>query len=127
MSDRKSVSFRLSALLAIGLVLSFTLAACRDDAIGIERQKGDPSNSELLRLKAACDASGGTLARGGILASILCFTPLPDAGQACRTSADCNGMCLVIDDKRSCQKVAPLFGCYTFVEDNGDVLEICVD
>mgnify|MGYP001038047450 CR=1 FL=1 len=107
------------------LLGALALAGCQDD--GFDRQKGDPPVSQLRQDRTACEAEGGTFRRGGIFATYMCFTTLPDAGQSCQQGADCAGECLVTDTGRQCQSVTPMFGCYGYVEDDGEEVEICVD
>lgn len=75
--------------------------------------------------QAACEAHGGTYGHGGLSPDFLCFLPTPDAGKSCSAAADCSGACLA--DTRTCSKVTPKFGCYGFLDEQGQVLEICVD
>lgn len=96
------------------------LAACQPDA---------PAGPEPRLLpeaeRAACLAAGGSIGRGGLLPDEVCFKPTPDAGKACSKASDCSAMCLA--ETRSCSKVSPQFGCFGFLDDAGQVQDICVD
>ena len=96
------------------------LAACQGD-----HQPGDPPASELKANRAACEADGGTFQRGGLLAQFYCLRPNPDAGQACTTSDECVGFCM--SETRTCQAKGPSFGCQSFLDENGETQEICID
>lgn len=120
--------FRIKALSCVLLVAAgLALAGCYGTFEGFTLTADDPPVSELKQMKAECDAQGGYLQRIGMLAEIACVTPLKDGGKACQTSADCEGACMVEEGGRFCQKSAPLLGCYSYVEDDGRVQEICVD
>lgn len=102
-------------LLVLGIL---TLAACVP--------QDPPGPKSIPAKKAACEARGGTYAPGGLFsAEYTCFTENPDAGKSCRKSTDCTGECLA--DTRTCSKVAPMFGCYSYLDVDGKVVEICVD
>ncbi len=107
---------RLLAALAL-----LTLAACQPDAPPRPEGSTDLSAAE----RAACLAEGGTVGRGGMLASEQCFKPLPDAGKSCSTAKDCSGLCMA--DTGTCQAVTPQFGCLEFLDETGQKVGLCVD
>jgi len=71
-----------------------------------------------------CVRGGGSWERAGILNLPTCFPSYSDAGQACSKASDCQGICLA--DTRQCSET-DYFGCYSYLEENGDAVEICVD
>ncbi|MCB6178992.1 hypothetical protein LHP98_12745 [Rhodobacter sp. Har01] len=103
------------------LVLLLALAGCVDKA-----QDGGPEGKPLGDAdRAACLAQGGTVGRGGLFPDELCFRPMPDAGKACTRAGDCEGQCMA--DTMTCSKVTPVFGCYEFMDEQGQKSAICVD
>lgn len=72
-----------------------------------------------------CEENGGTLEFGPLSGSEICVAPTPDAGNACSSSADCSGHCLA--ETSSCTPVAPYFGCYDVLLENGDVATLCME
>lgn len=106
-------------LIAAGLALGL-LASC------VEAPPPGPGGKPLSPAAAAdCLARGGEIGRGGLLPDEVCFLPMPDAGKSCTRAGDCEGQCL--SESRTCSKVAPLFGCYGFLDETGRQLDICVD
>lgn len=101
-------------LLALGLL---ALAGC---------QPTDPAEPQINPAKkTACEAEGGTYARGGLYPDYICFRPTPDGGKSCRKATDCYDTCLA--DTQTCNKVSPMFGCYSYLDEDGKQVEICVD
>lgn len=89
-------------------------------------QPTDPLDPQIdPAQKAACEAEGGTYGRGGLLPGYICFRPLPDAGNSCSKASDCAGSCLT--QTRSCSAMSPMFGCYSYLDEDGKPIEICVD
>lgn len=72
-----------------------------------------------------CEAAGGHWDYGGLRHQQLCFMPQPDAGQACSKASDCNGVCLA--DSKTCSPEHPIFGCYSYLREDGSESMICVD
>ena len=83
------------------------------------------SRAELKAGKAECDARGGDYAPVGLLRMFACITETRDAGQACAKASDCEGVCYA--DTRQCSEVTPLFGCFSYLNEQGEVEEICID
>lgn len=84
--------------------------------------------------KTACEAAGGTWRRGGLSPEPLCFYPMPDASKPCDRKSQCRGQCLVVEPGRRvggmpgrCAEVAPIFGCFDFLDEGGRQRGICVD
>ena len=95
-----------------------------------------------------CAARGGHLKPFlepfGKLQRFYCIRPLADGGKVCSRKSDCLGYCLVDlpltsdkigpsprSDKATpgrCQSEdRPLFGCFTLLDDQGRLVEVCVD
>lgn len=111
-------------LMAVGLVLA-TLQGCepRPDPVAPGTVIYDPHNIE--NQQTACEAVGGTFARGGLAGAMVCFTTPRDAGKRCDTGRDCSGMCLARSN--TCQPVSPLFGCHEIIQDDGRKVTLCID
>ena len=45
--------------------------------------------------------------------------------RSCTKAGDCEGQCLA--DTKTCSKVSPIFGCYDYLDETGQVVGICVD
>ncbi len=75
--------------------------------------------------RTACEAEGGTYAQGGILGNWICFRPTPDAGKSCTRATDCSAMCYA--DTRQCSEVTPVFGCFAYLDEQGQPVGICID
>lgn len=75
--------------------------------------------------RANCEARGGFVAVAGFSANEFCAELLPDAGQACRGPSDCTGYCDA--QTRTCSTHANPYGCYSYLDADGQVVEICVD
>ncbi|GGD43104.1 hypothetical protein [Sinisalibacter lacisalsi] len=74
---------------------------------------------------AACLAAGGRWGPGGLFPEPLCFLPNPDAGKSCARASDCIGTCLA--ESRTCAPEQPIFGCYSFLDDDGAEVTLCAD
>ena len=80
----------------------------------------------------ACSASHGLWAEFGGSGRYYCFVRSHDAGRACNSSADCEGVCVAPNAKgrslggSSCSAELPQFGCNTRVE-GPDTLVECRD
>ena len=82
--------------------------------------------------KAACEAEGGSYARRGRARLYSCAVSYADAGKVCRKASDCEGQCRVEDgasapSQGQCQATSDRFGCYTFLDEKGQPVGICVD
>lgn len=75
--------------------------------------------------RQACEAKGGRYEVGGRAQTLICFTPLPDAGEACETATDCAGFCL--SETKQCSSVTPQFGCIPHLDETGREQVICID
>ena len=70
-----------------------------------------------------CVEMGGQVVTG--FAGPTCAMPTPDAGKSCRKASDCSGSCL--GETMTCSKLAPMFGCYEVVMENGQKASLWVD
>lgn len=106
-----------------------------------EVTEGEPKTIEDMRAaslaeidREACESAGGEVRQEGMLGLYRCVKPYSDAGKSCRSSGECEGKCLVVDDAATgedavgaCQKDDSPFGCYSEVEDGKVANAICVD
>ncbi|MBK8439386.1 MAG: hypothetical protein IPL38_07720 [Rhodobacter sp.] len=103
------------------VLATLALASCVEEGPG-----GGPQGKQLTEAERAdCLMRGGTTGYGGLFPDELCFTPMKDAGQSCTKAGDCEGQCLA--DTKTCSKVSPIFGCYDYLDETGQVVGICVD
>ena len=103
---------RIFAILAV-----IALSSCVDQG---------PQGKKLTEAERAdCLMRGGSTGYGGLFPDELCFTPMKDAGQSCTKAGDCEGQCLA--ETKTCSKVSPIFGCYDYLDETGQVVGICVD
>ena len=73
----------------------------------------------------ACLARGGYVAWAGLSAVEFCAEPTPDAGQMCSRASDCAAVCEA--ETRTCASHFNQFGCYSFLDEDGQAVSICVD
>ena len=81
----------------------------------------DPVRADRL----ACEERGGSYNRTGMYGIWDCVMPAPDAGQSCSRAQDCAGACMA--DTRTCSTILSPMGCYSYLDENGQILEICID
>lgn len=68
------------------------------------------------------------VAKGGSVSGMhgqACVMPTADAGKSCSRSGDCSGTCMA--DTRTCSATDTVFGCYSFLNEKGEVVSLCVD
>lgn len=106
--------------LALGGLFVLALAGCRE----AREAPLPPVGAAKMELEqAACTARGGQwLAEG---AARFCLDRTRDGGEACRTSADCEGKCLA--RSMTCSPVQPLVGCNEIVTSAGLRVSECVN
>lgn len=86
----------------------------------------EPMPTELSATqRAACEARGGFVAVAGFSAHEFCAERLSDGGQSCSRSSECLGYCGA--ETRTCSTHNNAFGCYSYLDENGQAVEICVD
>ncbi len=105
-----------SLILLVGLL---ALSACQEDP-----EMMGKTRAEIRAEQKQCEAKGGSYQRAGMFGKA-CIMKTGDAGKSCKTGKDCEGICF--GDTRTCSPVTPMFGCFSMVEDNGEVVEICID
>jgi len=87
---------------------------------------GEPAPTELSPAeRAACEAEGGLVAIAGFSANEFCAERLIDGGQSCMRSSECSGYCEA--QTRTCSTHNNPFGCYSYLDEDGQAVEICVD
>jgi len=83
-----------------------------------------PEPPLLVQERAACLRAGGQMMlRGGGIHS--CIQPTRDAGRACTSASDCQGLCLARSG--TCAPYQPLFGCHEVFTVPGRRETLCVD
>ena len=105
-----------SLILFVGLL---ALSACQEDPDMMGKTR-----AEIRAEQKECDAKGGSYQRAGMFGKA-CIMDTGDGGKSCKTNKDCEGVCFA--DTRTCSTKTPIFGCFGMVEDNGEVVEICID
>jgi hypothetical protein len=134
----------VSARLALALAAAALLAiSCGDNDNDVSR---DPCDPELHRAaftqcrqaadQAACEAAGGSWARGGLLGDLHCFCPTGQSACPCTDASQCLGTCTgpvpsALDcpgvTTGTCQEVAPFFGCACVPLSEGGFTGLCAD
>ena len=113
------------------LVLPLVLLACvapQDDETTSGAGGADFGYSE--QAKAECEAQKGSYARRGMLGNYTCAIPFADAGKSCSLPGDCEGQCRVESPEATvgkCQATTDPFGCYSYIDEELQVVSICVD
>lgn len=105
----------------LGLIL--LLAACQPEPPGFPQIDGMTGVEET-----ECTGQGGQIVVG--LAGPTCALPTADAGQSCRSGADCDGLCLApaaANGAGQCSPVSPYFGCHEVLVAAGESATLCVD
>ena len=101
------------------LISMLGLAACQ-----VEQDISDRTPSELRIERKKCEAQGGRFLPGA-LSGLVCFLETEDAGKSCSSYFDCQGQCMA--ETRTCSAVTPMFGCFSMLDEDGKVTEICID
>ena len=99
----------------VSLMAVVALGACVDDG----PETLSPAEEQ------ACTARGGYVGVAGFSGAEFCAEPTPDAGAACSRSSDCASYCEA--ETRTCTSHFNQFGCYSYLDDNEQVVSICVD
>lgn len=90
---------------------------------GPEPAVGTRLPPRLADQAGVCAAQGGTLRPRGQGDLWTCVRSTRDAGRACRTGAECEGLCLARSG--SCAPVEPLFGCHDALDRAGRPQTVC--
>lgn len=72
----------------------------------------------------ACEADGGDIGFGGSVGEV-CIRPSPDAGKSCTRSSQCTSYCDA--ETRTCAATDYSYGCYSYLDESGSALSICVN
>lgn len=141
---------RLPSVALAGLMLSLGLSACVVPSEAASDPAAEPTTATVssgmpalpeggegehgysAAAESECLTKGGTYARRGMMGLYSCALPYADAGKVCRKASDCEGQCRIEDmdpDTKvgKCQATNDPFGCYSYLEENGQVVGICVD
>jgi hypothetical protein len=101
------------------LALLLLLAACTpSDPV-------PPPETLDAAARAQCESAGGMVMIAGLSGNEFCAARLPDAGQSCARASDCSGYCSA--ETRTCSTYQSPFGCYSFLDVEGQEVSICVD
>ncbi|WP_435256495.1 hypothetical protein ACSBLW_10050 [Thioclava sp. FR2] len=68
------------------------------------------------------------VAKGGSVSGMhgqACVMPTADAGKSCSRASDCSGVCMA--ETRTCSAKDAVFGCYSFLNEKGEVVSLCAD
>jgi len=95
------------------------LSGCQEDP-----EMMGKTRAQIRAGQKQCEDAGGCYQRTGMIGKA-CIMDTSDAGKSCKTNKDCEGVCFA--DTRTCSTQTPIFGCFRMVEDNGEVVSICVD
>lgn len=104
-------------MLGAGLLLTGLLASC------MTKQDRDVAG-ELGKAKTACLETGGRWERNGILGALSCTRDYSDGGKSCNRDSDCQALCMA--ETKTCMK-APQYGCFSHLNDDGKIEDICID
>lgn len=75
--------------------------------------------------EASCIAEGGRWGKAGTSSAMACFRPAKDAGKACNAQSDCTTQCLARSG--SCAPFWPIFGCTEVIQNDGSVVQLCLE
>ena len=75
--------------------------------------------------EASCIAEGGRWGKAGTSSAMACFRPANDAGKTCTAQSDCTTQCLARSG--SCAPFWPIFGCTEVIQNDGSVVQLCLE
>ncbi len=75
--------------------------------------------------EAACVQDGGRWGKAGDTGAMACFQSMKDAGKTCNKESDCSSQCLA--RSRSCAPFWPMFGCTDIIQNDGAVVQLCLN
>jgi hypothetical protein len=75
--------------------------------------------------EAACVQDGGRWGKAGDTGAMACFQPMKDSGKTCSKESDCSSQCLA--RSRSCAPFWPMFGCTDIIQNDGAVVQLCLN
>ena len=102
------------------LLVALMLAACTPSDDGVP-----PPERLDAGARAQCEAAGGMVMEAGLSGNEFCAARNPDAGQSCSRGTECQGYCDA--ETRQCSTYQSPFGCYAFLNADGERIDICVD
>lgn len=85
----------------------------------------EPDDTPKTLEEAACLQEGGRWGKAGETGAMACFYPMKDAGKSCSKESDCSSQCLA--RSRSCAPFWPMFGCTDVVQNDGAVVQLCLN
>ena len=88
-----------------------------------EKPKVLSQSQEDLKLECESDKGIWTLNKQG---NYFCNLPLKDANKTCKGPEECEGLCIVRDNKSYCQEYRIKTGCFKVI-DNETITEVCVE
>lgn len=74
-----------------------------------------------------CARKGGQFGVGAFEGIYQCTLPAPNAGKACKSSADCSGGGFCLADTMTCAPTTPYTGCFKEALGGGKTATLCVD
>ncbi|QMU56898.1 MAG: hypothetical protein GKR98_00945 [Boseongicola sp.] len=107
------------------LLTALTVAACQEDGPQASASENGVVVPELVAAEQTlCERTGGRWAprTGDVL--FVCYRDLSDANKQCRTSNDCQGMCLA--RSRTCSPIEPFLGCHETLSSAGLPATVCI-
>lgn len=100
------------------VILALSVNACMPEPT-------TPDVSPTLTVgQAQCEREGGRWGHGGLQRVEMCFPAFNDVGMSCSASSQCEGFCEAIT--RQCS-ASILYGCQSYLDDNGEFAAICID
>jgi hypothetical protein len=134
------VSARLAVTFA---AVALVLLSCGDNDNTAPRDACDPSLHRAAftlcrqaRDQAACEAAGGSWARGGLFNDFHCFCSTGQDGCPCSEVSQCLGNCVGPTPSALecpgvtegvCEAVVPSFGCMCILQPEGGFTGLCSD
>lgn len=113
----------------LALLAALALAGCAQTSTAVTPAATMPVAPET---EEGCKAAGGSWGRVGMMGTLACTMPAPDAGKACSDSDECAGQCWSdaapgTTAKGMCQPTNMPFGCHSEVK--GGVVQpaLCAD
>ena len=90
----------------------------------VETEEASPFGLLTDEEALACEADGGNIGFGGSVGEV-CTRPSPDAGKSCTRSSQCTSY---FDAETStCAATDYGYGCYSYLDESGSALSICVN
>lgn len=84
-----------------------------------------PASPALSPAQQRCEARGGIYAASPAGGAFTCLKRTRDGGKRCDQDRDCQGQCLA--RSRTCAPLDPLLGCNEVLQDDGYVVNLCLN